>query len=78
MLPLIGTHISPLGFYTFGGEEMGEEEEAEEFPGGGDKSEIRENPKYDPPPIKDLIDKSMMFWVHHNQHILNQGGFSFM
>ncbi|XP_015837293.2 radial spoke head protein 6 homolog A [Tribolium castaneum] len=68
-----GTHISPLGFYTFGGEGMGEGGEADEEEEEGNKGEIKENPKYDPVPIKDLTDRSMMFWVHHNHHILNQG-----
>lgn len=52
---------------------MGEDEEMDEEMDTGNKTEIRENPKYDVLPIKDLTDKSMMFWVHHNLHILNQG-----
>lgn len=64
------THIAPIGFYGFG-EDTGEgaEEEEEEL----DKSEIKKNQKYEPVPLNDLIDKSMRFWVHFEQNILNQG-----
>ncbi|CAH0550690.1 unnamed protein product [Brassicogethes aeneus] len=72
-----GTDISPLGFYTFspGGEGEGEEEEEEEAEEGGDqqKTTYSENPKYDPPPLKDLLDMSVSFWVHHTLYILPQG-----
>lgn len=49
------------------------DEEEEEKPGEGDKTTYNENPKYDPPPLRDLIDGSMSFWVHHSQYILPQG-----
>ncbi|KAJ8954788.1 hypothetical protein NQ318_014899 [Aromia moschata] len=71
-----GTQISPLGYYTFGGEGAGEgeeEEEDEEAAGGETKTEYRVNPKYEAPPLKDLLDGSMSFWVHHTQYILPQG-----
>ncbi|CAH1982989.1 unnamed protein product [Acanthoscelides obtectus] len=71
-----GTHISPLGYYTFGsgmGGEGDEDEEAEEAPGGESKTSFRTNLKYDPPQLKDLLDGSMSFWVHHAQYILPQG-----
>ncbi|KZC06536.1 Radial spoke head protein 4 like protein A [Dufourea novaeangliae] len=63
------TLVSPIGFFTFGGEDEEEEltEEAEE---GGTLSE---NPHYDPLPIKDLVDPSMSNWCHHAQYILKQG-----
>lgn len=70
----LATQISPLGYYTFGGEMGGEgDEEEEEKPGGEDKTTYTENPKYDPPTLRDLIDGSMAFWVHHSQYILPQG-----
>lgn len=71
-----GTHISPLGFYTFGGEggEEEEEEEAEEEEGGGgSKTTYRENMRFEGVAIRDLIDSSMSFWVHHALNILPQG-----
>lgn len=74
-----GTQISPLGFFTFGGGDMGEEEEEEEAeeeePGGGGKSKTtyNVNKRYEPPPLRDLLDNSMSFWVHHTLYILPQG-----
>nr|CAI5852213.1 unnamed protein product [Callosobruchus analis] len=72
-----GTHISPLGYYTFGtgmgGEGDEEDEEAEEGAGGESKTSFNVNPKYEPPQLKDLLDGSMSFWVHHGQYILPQG-----
>ncbi|KAK9876746.1 hypothetical protein WA026_014984 [Henosepilachna vigintioctopunctata] len=70
-----GTHISPLGYYTFGGETggEGEEEEGGDEEAEGPKTSYRVNPKYDPVPLKDLTDGSMSFWVHHVQYILPQG-----
>lgn len=64
------THIAPAGFYSFGEEMEGEGMEEEEEV---DKSEIKENQKYEPVSLKDLIDNSMRFWVHFEQNILNQG-----
>ncbi|XP_022920773.1 radial spoke head protein 6 homolog A isoform X2 [Onthophagus taurus] len=71
-----GSQISPLGFYTFGEGGGGEEEEAEaeEAPTGGEqKTTYNENKRYEPPPIRDLTDGSMSFWVHHTLYILPQG-----
>ncbi|CAH1112392.1 unnamed protein product [Psylliodes chrysocephalus] len=74
-----GTQISPLGYFTFGEEELGEgagdeeaEEEAEEVPEPS-KTAFIKNSKYEPPPLKDLLDPSMSFWVHHTPFILPQG-----
>ncbi|KAJ8967650.1 hypothetical protein NQ314_002711 [Rhamnusium bicolor] len=50
-----------------------EEEEGEEAPGEETKTSYNINPKYDPPPLKDLLDGSMSFWVHITQYILPQG-----
>ncbi|XP_076665778.1 radial spoke head protein 4a [Andrena cerasifolii] len=63
------TLISPIGFFTFGGED--EEEELEEEPEEG--GALSENPHYDPLPIKDLVDSSMSNWCHHAPYILKQG-----
>lgn len=73
---LPGTQIAPLGYYTFGGAEAGEgeeEEEAEEAAGGESKTSYKVNTKYDPPPLSDLLDASMSFWVHTEQYVLPQG-----
>lgn len=73
----VGTQISPLGFYTFkdeGGEE--EEEEAEDEEGAGaPKTTYKENSRYEPVPLRELMDASMSFWVHHTLYILPQGTF---
>nr|CAD7414686.1 unnamed protein product [Timema poppensis] len=61
-----GTQVSPLGFYYFDEEE--EEDEEEEF-----RTSYVENPDFEPVPLKDLLDKSMSFWVHHTLYILKQG-----
>ncbi|XP_043255228.1 radial spoke head protein 6 homolog A [Colletes gigas] len=63
------TQISPIGFFTFGGEDE-EEEPGEEPEEGG---VLSENAHYDPLPIKDLVDPSMSNWCHHTQYILKQG-----
>ncbi|XP_023019973.2 radial spoke head protein 4a [Leptinotarsa decemlineata] len=71
-----GTQISPMGYYTFGTAELGEgeeEEEPEEAAEGESKTNYKPNPKYEPPPLKDLLDGSMSFWVHHTLYILPQG-----
>lgn len=68
-----GTHIAPIGFYTFGEEAEGEGIDEEEEEENINKFEIKENQKYEFLPLKDLIDKSMRFWVHYQQNILNQG-----
>lgn len=54
----------------------GEDVEDEEEPAGQDKTSYKENPKYDPPQLRDLIDGSMSFWVHHVRYILPQGSSS--
>ncbi|XP_028628441.1 radial spoke head protein 4 homolog A [Grammomys surdaster] len=61
-----GTHVSPLGFYQFGEEEV-EEEEVE---GGRDSYE--ENPDFEGIQVIDLVE-SLSNWVHHVQYILPQG-----
>ncbi|KAL1491908.1 hypothetical protein ABEB36_012429 [Hypothenemus hampei] len=73
-----GTHIAPLGYYTFGEDLMGEGDEdeedvGEEMPGGENKTVYRINSKYEPPALKDLLDPSMSFWVHTSPYILPQG-----
>uniref|UniRef100_A0AAR5P3I9 Radial spoke head protein 6 homolog A n=1 Tax=Dendroctonus ponderosae TaxID=77166 RepID=A0AAR5P3I9_DENPD len=69
------TLVAPLGFYTFGAEELGEgaEEEEEEAAGGEPKTVYSPNPHYQPPALKDLLDSSMSFWVHTAPYILPQG-----
>ncbi|XP_076762249.1 radial spoke head protein 4a [Xylocopa sonorina] len=63
------TQVSPIGFFTFAGED---EEEAlmEEIEEGGI---LTENAHYDPLPVKELIDRSMSNWCHHAPYILKQG-----
>ncbi|XP_036145932.1 radial spoke head protein 6 homolog A [Monomorium pharaonis] len=63
------THVSPIGFFTFGGEDEDEliKEERKE------KEELSENINYDPLPIKDLVDSSMSNWCHFSPYILKQG-----
>nr|XP_034177169.1 radial spoke head protein 6 homolog A [Osmia lignaria]XP_034177170.1 radial spoke head protein 6 homolog A [Osmia lignaria] len=63
------TLVSPIGFYTFGGEDE-EEELGEEV---AETGALSENVHYDPRPIKDLIDPSMSNWCHHAPYILKQG-----
>ncbi|KAF5283948.1 hypothetical protein FQA39_LY17189 [Lamprigera yunnana] len=75
-----GSQISPLGFFTFKtfegadneeeGEGENETENAEEYEG---KTNYTENKKYEPLLLRDLLDKSMAFWVHHTLYILPQG-----
>ncbi|KAH1003070.1 hypothetical protein HUJ05_011014 [Dendroctonus ponderosae] len=60
------TLVAPLGFYTFGAEELGEA-------GGEPKTVYSPNPHYQPPALKDLLDSSMSFWVHTAPYILPQG-----
>ncbi|XP_033339714.2 radial spoke head protein 4a [Megalopta genalis] len=62
------TSVSPIGFFTFGGED---EEELAEEPEDGET--LSENPHYDPLPVKELVDSSMANWCHHAQFILKQG-----
>ncbi|XP_025991672.2 radial spoke head protein 6 homolog A [Solenopsis invicta] len=63
------THISPIGFFTFSGEDEDEEIEEERKK----KEELSENINYDPLPIKDLVDPSMSNWCHCSPYILTQG-----
>ena len=37
------------------------------------KTNYAKNPDYEPVAIRDLIDPSMSFWVHHTDYILPQG-----
>ncbi|XP_071384107.1 radial spoke head protein 6 homolog A [Centroberyx affinis] len=60
-----GTHISPQGFYQFGEEEGDEEDEAPR-----DSHEV--NPDFEGIPVPEMAE-SLSTWVHHVQHILQQG-----
>ncbi|XP_029476698.2 radial spoke head protein 6 homolog A [Oncorhynchus nerka] len=60
-----GTQVSPLGFYQFG-EEEGEEEEE------GARDSFEENPDFEGIPVPEMAE-SLSTWVHHVQHILQQG-----
>ncbi|KAM9796076.1 radial spoke head protein 6 homolog A isoform X1 [Syngnathus typhle] len=60
-----GTQISPQGFYQAIEEEGAEEE-------GSSEDGIEENPEYEGVPVGELVD-SLSSWVHHTQHILQQG-----
>ncbi|XP_072747686.1 radial spoke head protein 4 homolog A [Anoplolepis gracilipes] len=66
------THVSPIGFFTLGGEGEDEEveEEREEAYIEGD---LAENMHYEPLSIKDLVDPTMSNWCHHSPYILKQG-----
>ncbi|CAH2044783.1 unnamed protein product, partial [Iphiclides podalirius] len=63
------TSVSPQGFYTFG---SGEEEEDLDMEEAGDMN-YNQNPFYTGHTIKDLVDPSLGYWVHHGRHILQQG-----
>ncbi|KAG7202738.1 hypothetical protein KM043_009912 [Ampulex compressa] len=65
------THVSPIGFFTLGGE--AEEEEVGEEGDEGAEGVLSENVHYDPLPVKDLVDSSMSNWCHHTPYILKQG-----
>ncbi|XP_036381583.1 radial spoke head protein 6 homolog A [Megalops cyprinoides] len=60
-----GTQVSPLGFYQFGEEEGEEEEETA-------RDSFEENPDFEGIPVPEMVD-SLSNWVHHIQHILQQG-----
>ncbi|XP_045546027.1 radial spoke head protein 6 homolog A isoform X1 [Salmo salar] len=60
-----GTQVSPLGFYQFG-EEEGEEVEE------GARDSFEENPDFEGIPVPEMAE-SLSTWVHHVQHILQQG-----
>ncbi|XP_011689369.1 PREDICTED: radial spoke head protein 6 homolog A [Wasmannia auropunctata] len=67
------THVSPIGFFTFSGEDEDEETDEERKEIYTEEEELLENVNYDPLPIKDLVDPSMANWCHHSRHILKQG-----
>ncbi|KAG5844531.1 hypothetical protein ANANG_G00163480 [Anguilla anguilla] len=60
-----GTQVSPLGFYQFGEEEGEEEEETA-------RDSFEENPEFEGVPVPEMVE-SLANWVHHVQHILQQG-----
>jgi radial spoke head protein 4A len=60
-----GTHISPLGFYSFDEEEEEEEDAA--------RDNFVENTEFEGIPVRDLCDPTLGNWVHHVQHVLPQG-----
>ncbi|KAJ2944668.1 hypothetical protein O0L34_g4023 [Tuta absoluta] len=63
------TAISPQGFYTFG---SGEEEDINLEEGMGDIA-FNSNPFYQGHTLRDLLDPTLSYWVHHGRHILKQG-----
>ncbi|KAM4628680.1 radial spoke head protein 4 homolog A isoform 2-T2 [Polymixia lowei] len=60
-----GTQVSPLGFYQFGEEEGDEEDEAP-------RDSYERNPDFEGIPVPEMAE-SLSNWVHHVQHILQQG-----
>ncbi|KAM7410668.1 hypothetical protein PAMA_001891 [Pampus argenteus] len=60
-----GTQVSPLGFYQYQNEELDEEEEAQ-------RDSYKVNPDFEGFPVSEMA-KSLSTWVHHVQHILQQG-----
>ncbi|XP_051802912.1 radial spoke head protein 6 homolog A isoform X2 [Acanthochromis polyacanthus] len=60
-----GTQVSPQGFYQAGEEEGDEEDETPR-----DSYEV--NPDFEGIPVTEMVE-SLSFWVHHVQHILQQG-----
>ncbi|KAF7650852.1 hypothetical protein LDENG_00119360 [Lucifuga dentata] len=60
-----GTHVSPQGFYQTGEEEGDEEDEVAQ-----DSYEV--NPDFEGLPAAEMAE-SLSTWVHHVQHILQQG-----
>jgi len=61
-----GTHISPLGYYSF---EEDEEEEEE----GDARDNFQINVDFEGTSVRELVDPGLSSWVHHVQHILPQG-----
>ncbi|KAM9357986.1 radial spoke head protein 4 homolog A [Symphorus nematophorus] len=59
------THVSPLGFYQHGEEEGDEEDEAP-------RNSYEVNPYFEGLPLAEMAE-SLSSWVHHVQHILQQG-----
>ncbi|XP_005812946.1 radial spoke head protein 4 homolog A [Xiphophorus maculatus] len=60
-----GTQVSPQGFYQ-GGEE--EDDEEDEIP----RDSFEVNPDFEDIPVSEMAE-SLSTWVHHVQHILQQG-----
>ncbi|KAK5610297.1 hypothetical protein CRENBAI_007482 [Crenichthys baileyi] len=60
-----GTQVSPQGFYQAGEEEVDEEDEVPR-----DSYEV--NPDFESIPVREMAE-SLSSWVHHVQHILQQG-----
>ncbi|KAJ3598874.1 hypothetical protein NHX12_032837 [Muraenolepis orangiensis] len=60
-----GTQVSPLGFYQFA-EEEGEDEPEEP------SDSYNQNPDFEGVPVSKMAE-SLSTWVHHVQHILQQG-----
>ncbi|XP_029661316.1 radial spoke head protein 6 homolog A [Formica exsecta] len=67
------THVSPIGFFTLGGEDEEEEIEEEKDEATYTEGELSENMHYEPLSIKDLVDPTMSNWCHHSPYILEQG-----
>ncbi|XP_058806534.1 radial spoke head protein 6 homolog A [Phymastichus coffea] len=71
------THVSPIGYFTFGNrkqddEEMEDEEsDAEDEEEEEDEADVVINRHYEQPAIRDLIESSN--WCHHSPCILAQG-----
>jgi len=61
-----GTHVSPAGYFNFGGEE----DEAEDAGAGGSPME---NINFQGIPVIELVDPAMENWVHHVPYVLPQG-----
>ena len=59
------THVSPAGYFNFGGEE----DEAEDAGAGGDPME---NANFQGIPVVELVDPALENWVHHVPYILPQ------
>ncbi|MED6240403.1 Radial spoke head protein 6 A, partial [Ataeniobius toweri] len=60
-----GTQVSPQGFYQTGVEDVDEEDEVPQ-----DSYEV--NPDFESIPVREMAE-SLSSWVHHVQHILQQG-----
>ncbi|KAJ4943302.1 hypothetical protein JOQ06_005805 [Pogonophryne albipinna] len=65
-----GTQVSPQGFYQAGEEEGDEEDKAPR-----DSFEV--NPDFEGVPVAEMAE-SLSTWVHHVQHILQQGRYAEM
>eukprot|EP00730_Choanoeca_flexa_P018473 TRINITY_DN8984_c0_g1_i2.p1 TRINITY_DN8984_c0_g1~~TRINITY_DN8984_c0_g1_i2.p1 ORF type:complete len:495 (+),score=148.71 TRINITY_DN8984_c0_g1_i2:79-1563(+) len=60
-----GTHVSPLGLYTFDEEEDDEDEDAR------DNFILAE--EFEGKPLSELLEPDLSGWVHHAQYVLPQG-----